>query len=530
MIESLAHLRERLAPPNLPPKESVTQEELTDYTQFVRGEIAKEERGELENYYSSYVVKRRKRLERLNCINPEIGRATGELPMPPTKYDVVSNPQMITPEEEVIAYVGRHLYLQMLTHPTVMRARSLFEESGFPTKIIRKDLPLVDKLREQGHAITFYDLGLGPKEEGLEENTPDSATEILGTKMFTWLTKDLSCYPVILPSMNTVVSFLGLATLAIAGTAGFIPIDAQFNDVNSQVLMARQAISLLENDPVVQESQDREKIIERGRKLIGATLKANPEDALRRVERLLNEGITTYRLYDPRSLIGRMNETTKVLTREYGDEIRLIVGQVAGPNHANILIEAGADALIIGRADGSSCTTGTVTRIVPNNPYVTYDVINNIKESVPIWIDSGLDTPAMAGVFGGGAMMSRLLAGGTFEQAPVGYYYQLADGSKVKEYSGEASEPTKDRGGKKNRAGGPMFVEGDAGYIKIEGIESLSVAEKLFDILGNYATTLIFLRQHSAFDFQRFRDPELFIVGSNAQQLSKSYVNSKSFT
>ncbi len=507
----------------IPGETPLNSQEVEEYKQFVREEIVPEEREKLTDFYSQFVDERR---EGLISMSSGIGAATGSLPLDPTKYDVVSKPKMISRKDEVEAYVNRHLYLQMFTHPTINKARRLFEENELPSKTITKELPVVDELRRQGKAITFYDLGLGPKEERLEERISDSATEILGTRMFTWLTKDVVSYPVILPSMNTVVSSLGLATLAIAGTAGFIPIDAQFNDVNNQILMARQAIDYLENDPVVQESQDREDIIERGRKLIGATLKANPEDALHRVERLLDEGITTFRVYDPRSLINRMHKTTEVLTKEYGDKIRLIVGQVAGPNHANILIDAGADALIIGRADGSSCTTGTVTRIAPNNAYVAYDVVNNMENPVPVWIDSGLDTPAIAGAFGCGAMMSRLLAGGTYEQAPVGYYYKTVDGSRVKEYSGEASAQTKCRGGKNNRAGGVMFVEGDVGYIEIEGDESLSVAGRLFDILQNYATTLIFLRQPSVHDFQRFRDPELFKMEENAKRLSKSYVNS----
>lgn len=112
----------------------------------------------------------------------------------------------------------------------------------------------------------------------------------------------------------------------------------------------------------------------------------------------------------------QMIETLKWLRDRFGSEVDLIAGNVATPEAALELIDAGADAIKVGIGPGSMCTTRIITGCgVPQLTAIAWCAQVTREKNIPLIADGGLKTSGdIVKAFAAGAdsvMLGSLLAG-----------------------------------------------------------------------------------------------------------------------
>lgn len=99
---------------------------------------------------------------------------------------------------------------------------------------------------------------------------------------------------------------------------------------------------------------------------VGAAVESSPK-ALLRAQKLYDAGCRMFRVYSPEGGT-EIIDTVKSLRGEFGKDIKIIAGQVMDVETAQEAQKATADAIIIGVAGGSQCTTSVNADIPVNTP------------------------------------------------------------------------------------------------------------------------------------------------------------------
>lgn len=486
---------------------------LDDFKKFISSPIEPDRKAELEIRYAEYFERRRVELE---SRDRDAMRAAGMYPIH-TRYDKLEGSPALLPRDfAVTALVDRHICIEILTHDALLEAQKSLQKRGFiPVK--GKNIDVIEKAIAKRRSVTFSDYALGVKQP-VSDGDRDSARALIAGGMFSFTSNDLATLPILMSSMPDVVSAWSLETMAVLGGFGFIPIDSLWNRVENQLAMAEETFDILEKDPALQLHPRKEELAMRARELIGATLKANPADAIRRVEILKNAGIKTYRVYDPRNRVALL-DTVKALRDRFGSDIRIFAGQVVSgsgteyPSEAARMVEAGANALIIGIGEGGICSTPTVASLAPDNIKNGYAIAGS-GINAPIIFDGGVGTRVTIAfaVGAAGVLKSRLLIG---IEGPGSIWAYNVSGRYARNYSGEAAARTKLLGGKIDRRGRPFAVEGVDQLVFIQP-EAPSTASIVYDLLQGLATSLIFARVSSIEELQHQQSPLLLYLGARA--------------
>lgn len=457
-----------------------------------------DERQALEAYY----------LQRFEAEPPdtrsiEERKSAGEYPIV-NRHSILGDPSKpdggareLTLQEKAALAARRHYELWIQVHPTVIESyrQIVAREPYVPIRTGSKKAQVIDDAIAHNHAITWNDLGL--RINPMDERDPVlSATDTLAKGgLFTWITPKLLAFPIMESPMPSTTSAESIETLNVAGAAAFIPFDGRWNKVENQLHMARRVQELLINEPVLEGHPDREFLIERAQRLMGLTLKADPSDAVARVERFRKENIplSLVRIYNARGNIATMTATVRALRERFGDSLNIMVGQVVNATQAKQLEEAGADGIDMGLFEGSICKSGPVSGTVADNVPGAYGVVN-CGLRIPVTCE-GVSKPTIAFALGTTLSMSKGINGGTYEQPPVGWVWDTPEG-EAKNYDGEASGFNKQEGGKTDFLGNPMFVEGVEGYI-VQDKTLPTVTARLWQWQQDLATMLIFT-QHAS--------------------------------
>ncbi len=108
-------------------------------------------------------------------------------------------------------------------------------------------------------------------------------------------------------------------------------------------------------------------------------------------------------------------ETVKMLKERYGDKIDIVAGNIATPEAAKALLNAGADAIKIGIGPGSICTTRVVAGVGVPQLTAVYNTYKTVGEEIPVISDGGIRQSGDVGkALAAGAasvMMGSVLAG-----------------------------------------------------------------------------------------------------------------------
>ena len=176
----------------------------------------------------------------------------------------------------------------------------------------------------------------------------------------------------------------------------------------------------------------------RGQLRVGAAL-GTGNDTLERARALANAGVDLFVVDSAHGHSQNVLDTIKIIKKEFID-IDVMGGNVATPEGAQALIDAGADAIKIGMGPGSICTT----RIIAGMGVPQITAILSIKEklgssSVPLIADGGIrfsGDVAKAIAAGADAVMLGSIFAGT-EEAPG--EVELYQGRSFKTYRGMGS-------------------------------------------------------------------------------------------
>ncbi len=224
---------------------------------------------------------------------------------------------------------------------------------------------------------------------------------------------------------------------------------------------------------------------EYGRLRVGAAVGVTP-DIDERIEALMKAGVDVVSIDTAHGHSKGVIDTAKRIKKAYPD-LDVIVGNVATPEAAKALVEAGADAIKVGVGPGSICTTRIIAGVGMPQLSAVYECAQAIKGSgIPIIADGGVRYSGdVVKAIAGGAntiMIGSLLAG--TEEAPGEVI--LYEGRKFKSYRGMGSVEAMEDGSKDRYFQDAeddikkLVPEGIVGRVPFKG----SVQEVLYQITG----------------------------------------------
>ncbi len=222
-----------------------------------------------------------------------------------------------------------------------------------------------------------------------------------------------------------------------------------------------------------------------GRLRVGAAVGVTP-DIEERIAALKNAGVDVVTIDTAHGHSKGVLDATRRIKKAFPD-LDLIVGNIATPEAAKALIDAGADAVKVGVGPGSICTTRIVAGVGAPQLSAVYETYKAIKDTgIPIIADGGVRFSGdVVKALAGGAdsvMIGSLLAG--TEEAPGEMI--LFEGRKFKSYRGMGSLEAMNDGSKDRYFQDAeddikkLVPEGITGRVPFKGL----VSEVLHQLIG----------------------------------------------
>lgn len=207
------------------------------------------------------------------------------------------------------------------------------------------------------------------------------------------------------------------------------------------------------------------------------------EEGLKRAELLAKEDIQILTIDIAHGDSIMMLETLEKVKKMYPG-IDVIAGNVATPEGARRLIEAGADAVKVGIGPGSMCTTRIITgHGVPQLTAIALCVEEAMKHNIPVIADGGLKTSGdivKALAAGANSAMMGSLLSGTLETPG-----EMKSGKK--QYRGMASKSAQVSWRGELPEG--MAPEGESTFVPCKG----PVGEIVHELLGGIRSGMTYL-------------------------------------
>lgn len=322
-------------------------------------------------------------------------------------------------------------------------------------------------IKTRGRGLTFDDVLLMPMRSDIRSRREP--------KLTTRLTKKLSIeMPIISANMDTVTEYDMAYAMNQLGGVGILH---RFISAEEQASQARR-------------------LQENGVKIISASVGVG-EEFKARAKTLIDAGVNLITIDIAHGHSIQMMETLKWLKDSYSN-VEIIAGNMATPDAAKDLIEAGADAIKVGIGPGSMCTTRVITGCgVPQLTAIALCAEVAAAHGVPVIADGGIRTSGdMVKAFAAGAdvvMLGSMLSG-TIETPG-----EIKNGRK--QYRGMASRAAQDSW----RGGVPegMAPEGEATFVTVKG----HVRDVILEVSGGIrsgmsylnATTIAEMRENAQF-------------------------------
>lgn len=243
---------------------------------------------------------------------------------------------------------------------------------------------------------------------------------------------------------------------------------------------------------------------EYGRLRVGAAVGVTP-DIEDRIAALVKAGVDLVSIDTAHGHSKGVIDMAKRIKKAFPD-LETIVGNVATPEAAKALVEAGADAVKVGVGPGSICTTRVIAGVGVPQLSAVYESSQAIKGSgVPIVADGGIrfSGDVVKAIAGGGntVMIGSLLAG--TEEAPGEVI--LYEGRKFKSYRGMGSVEAMEEGSKDRYFQDAeddikkLVPEGIVGRVPFKG----SVQEVLYQMVGGLKAGMGYCGAGSVEDLQK---------------------------
>lgn len=428
---------------------------------------------------------------------------------------------------------------------------------AFLQRLRAKDKPFVPPGLGNSHIMNkFIDEQKVVSFENLRIETP-SPTSIRNsrTKNYQALEHNImgrARIPLAFGSVPDVGSALAYITMAQANGLVFVSRDKILSDVENQTHLIKTVIDHLRETPLPKELLPNEsqlmdfwRIIQKptrdfdvlsANKLyeeelrsswisnVGAAIEASPK-GIERARSLYEVGCKMFRIYSPEGgleipkTVAALHELRKL---KNDLSLKIVAGQIMDVETALKAEKEGCDALIIGVAGGSQCTTSVNADIPVNTPNLLYKLRG--KANVPIGIEGG-------GV--GTHMMTAFALGASFLCKPgeIGLSLEGAGGTFIFQdndkrfwmlYGGEASDSSKWWRDSIDALGRPLFVEGETGIRQLSQ-DQLFMTNNIKRLLEKVAVGLVFQRTNTIADLHARDCSNIVEVTQDAAQLSKAY-------
>lgn len=336
-------------------------------------------------------------------------------------------------------------------------------------------------IKNRGKGLTFDDVLITPARSDVRSRRDP--------KLTTKLTRNVSIdTPIISANMDMVTEY----DMAFAmNQLGGIGILHRFLSVDAQAAQAR----LLKDNGV---------------KNVSASVGVGDEFKTR-AKALVDAGVNIITIDIAHGHSVQMMETMKWLKDHY-PQVELIAGNMATPDAAHDLIEAGADAIKVGIGPGSMCTTRIITGCgVPQLTAIALCAEIAEAHGVPVIADGGIRTSGdMVKAFAAGAstvMLGSMLSG-TIESPG-----EIKNGKK--QYRGMASRAAQESW----RGGVPegMAPEGESTQVNVKG----HVKDVIFEVTGGIRSGMSYI---NATSIAEIKEKALFIeMSSNGISESRAH-------
>ncbi len=322
-------------------------------------------------------------------------------------------------------------------------------------------------IKNRDHALTFDDVLITPKKSEVRSRRDPSLKSKLTKKLFIDT-------PIIAANMDTVTESKMAIAMHQLGALGILH---RFMNTEQQIAEV-QAVKAA------------------GAPVISASIGVN-NDFKERAEALIKAGVNLVTIDIAHGHSIQMMDTLKWLKDTY-PQVEVIAGNLATPDAAVDLIEAGADAIKVGIGPGSMCTTRIITGCgVPQLTAIALCAEAAEPYGVPVIADGGIRTSGdMVKAFAAGAdtiMLGSMLSG-TIETPG-----DIVNGKK--QYRGMASKKAQISWRGDMPQG--MAPEGESTYVPVKG----HVSDVLHELMGGIrsgmsyvnATTIAEIRQKAHF-------------------------------
>ncbi len=337
------------------------------------------------------------------------------------------------------------------------------------------------KIKDRNHGLTFDDVLIIPaKSEVRSRRDPALRTRLTKTKFLDT--------PIISANMDTVTE----SKMAIAmNKMGGLGVLHRFMNIEQQII-------------------EIEKVKASGAVIISASIGVNA-DFKERAEAVIKAGVNLMTIDIAHGHSVQMMETLKWLKSKFTD-LEVIAGNLATPDAAIDLIEAGADAIKVGIGPGSMCTTRIITGCgVPQLTAIALCADVAEKYGVPIIADGGIRTSGdMVKAFCAGAstiMLGSMLSG-TIETPG-----DIVNGKK--QYRGMASKKAQISWRGDMPSG--MAPEGESTFVTVKG----HVEDVIAELAGGIRSGMSYI---NAVSIEEMRDKALFMeMSSNGIRESRAH-------
>jgi IMP dehydrogenase len=224
---------------------------------------------------------------------------------------------------------------------------------------------------------------------------------------------------------------------------------------------------------------------EYGRLRVGAAIGVTA-DIVERVEALINAGVDVVSIDTAHGHSKGVIDTCRRIKTAFPD-LEVIVGNIATPEAAIALADAGADAVKVGVGPGSICTTRVIAGVGVPQLSAVFECAEALKgRGVPVIADGGIrysgDLVKAIAAGGSSIMIGSLLAG--TEEAPGEMI--IFEGRKFKSYRGMGSLEAMESGSKDRYFQDAednikkLVPEGIVGRVPFKGL----VSEVLYQLVG----------------------------------------------
>ncbi len=210
-------------------------------------------------------------------------------------------------------------------------------------------------------------------------------------------------------------------------------------------------------------------------------------DTMLRIEALVKAGVDAVVIDTAHGHSKGVLEMLKKVKSAYGKKVDVVVGNIATPEAANALAEAGADGIKVGIGPGSICTTRVIAGVgVPQLTAVMDVAYGLVDKSIAVIADGGIRftgdiVKALAG--GGHCVMIGSMLAGTEESPGDAIIYE---GRRFKSYRGMGSVEAMQQGSKDRYFQDAeedikkLVPEGISGRVPFKG----SVQEIIYQVIG----------------------------------------------